>query len=566
MHPIALLIIAGGNICLGVITWFYIKRFRQVMVQHAVEAENHEQELKRQVLELQVLRSLGERVGYSLDLRQILEVITDSLSGLVDFSTVSYMLLGNEGKIIYKTRTVQSVSRQFLEQTKNQMLSAFSLMVGQNLQSSLIEDTLTGTATDDLMGEGVKSFFNLPIVVGNKPIALINVSSPKTGLYTDEGTTILYTILDQVSVQASKLSQVIENEKRRLTAMVSSLTDGIMMVDPHYNLIVTNSALWRVLGLDKRLLLPISQTRVNLYEVVAAVGTKADLEGSIKKALTAQILVKIPEFNLDDRVVEIEVEPVKDRFGYLLGAAVVFRDITAAKQLERLREEFTAMMVHELRTPLTTIRYSTDMMLADLSKLKLPDIAQNMQIIGTTTESMLSLVNELLDVAKIESGKFQIVKEKNDLVQLIEEEVSMFKSLVSQKNIGLVADVDKTIIPFEFDKKRIGQALNNLVSNAVKYTDQGNITIHARIIGEGKAGKQVEVSVADTGDGIKIEDMTRLFSKFEQLGKGKTGERGGTGLGLVVTKGIIEAHGGKIKVTSEGEGKGSVFSFTLPCT
>ncbi len=561
MNTTALLSVAGGNLAFIGMALFYIRYLRGLINQHALQAEQKERELKRRVLELQVLRSLGERVGYSLDLHKTLEVITDSLSGLVDFATVSYMTAGSEGRIILKNRVEKPVSRQFLDQVKQQMMTAFSLMTDQKLETGLIDETVSGSSLDDSLRTTVGSFFNLPLSINNRVVALINVSSPQAGLYGDEETTILYTILDQVSAQASKLSQVIENEKRRLSAMVSSLADGILMVNSALSVAVANPALVRLVGAGKVAgqVSADDNSGISFYDVVAAVGSKANLQAAVQQAMVEQKPLQLPEFELNGWAVQVAVEPVKDKFGYLLGAAVVFHDVTAARQLERLREDFTAMMVHELRTPLTVISYSSQEMLDDASHLQPEEITKNISIIKDTSAQMLTLVNQLLDVARIESGKFEVIKQEGDLKQLIDNTVVFFRPLAEQKHLGLSAEVGENLTRASFDKVRLGQAINNLVSNALKYTDSGSITISAKL-----DSGMIKLTVADTGDGIKTEDLPKLFSKFEQLGKGKTGERSGTGLGLVVTKGIVEAHGGTITAASAGPGKGTTFTIDLP--
>lgn len=551
MHPLVLLTIAAGNLTLGFIAWRYFKRFQSSTLQHELEMGKREKELKRRVLELQVLRSLGERAGYSLDLQEILEVITESLGGLVEYSTIAYMILKKEGKILFKIHAEEPISRVFSETAKDQMLQAFSALSQQNLQPSLVQEISSGGVIDDTSSVKVGSFFNLPVVIGGKVVALVNISSSKIGLYGDEETAILYTIFAQISTQASKLAQVVENEKRRLSAMISSLTDGVIMVDTNFNMLVANPILTHLLNLPHE---PSS-----LFDVVAAVGTRADLRLTVTQALTWQKLVSLPEFNLGEKFLQVDVEPVKDKFGYLLGVAIIFHDVTARKQLEKLREEFTAMMVHELRTPLTTISYSTDMMKTDLPKLKPEDILDNLDIINSTTDDMLSLVTELLDVAKIEAGKFVVVKKEGDLGQYLNERITALKPLAEQKHLNLYSEIGKGLEKVNFDPNRIGQVVNNLISNAIKYTESGWVKLSA-----GFRNGEVSVSVSDNGEGINKEDLPKLFSKFEQIGKGKTGEKGGTGLGLVVTKGIIEAHGGNIQVTSEGKGKGTTFSFSIP--
>jgi len=552
MFTAALIVIVTSSVVLAVVAITTLNRFRKATQKHETEMLQREKELKHHLLELQIMRSLSERVGYSLDLRQILDIITDSLEGLISFSAVAYLMEGSEGRMVLKIHTQETVSHEYLKSLKEQIFSNFSEKSGKNIEPSLVDETISGLSLDDSSSSEVGSSFNLPLVVGGRVMALINISSVQKNLYTEAETAILHTILQQVSASASKLTQVIENEKRRLSAMISSLVDGVLMVDHSYNVIVANPALKKLLGVHEV---------VSLFDAVAAVGTKVNLQQAIFQSLSSQIVVKLPEFELLNTAVQIDVEPVKDQYGYLLGAAVVFHDVTRQKQLEKLREEFTAMMVHELRTPLTTITYSTDAMTTDLAKMTPDMIGKNIDVIKSTTSNMLELVNELLDVAKIEAGKFQVVEKEDDLKSLIEEKIISFKPIADQKQLQLISEIDPNLTNFSFDRRRIGQALNNLISNALKYTDSGRVLIQVK---KDEPSNQALVSVSDTGEGIKPDDLPKLFSKFEQLGKGKTGEKVGTGLGLVITKGIIEAHKGQISASSQGEGQGTTFTFSLP--
>lgn len=354
-------------------------------------------------------------------------------------------------------------------------------------------------------------------------------------------------ILENLSEKASFYA---ENEKRKLSAMIGSLLDGIAMIDTNFNVLVTNPALYQILGI---------KDGVDLFKITNSLGTKLDLDKSLKQVFKTQTLIKTAPFEINGFVIEVNIEPVKDSHGYLLGVAIVFHDITPEKNLEHLREEFTAMMVHELRTPLTTISYGIDNMMTNLPKISQEELSSNLNVIKNTTENMLGLVTELLDLAKIEAGKFVVVKKIGDLGKMLEEKAIAFKPLIEQKKLTLVTDIEAGLDQINFDPNRLGQVINNLLSNAIKYTDSGKISLKA-VVSE----QNVQISISDSGDGIKKEDLSKLFSKFEQLGKGKTGEKVGTGLGLVIAKGIIEAHGGKIWAESEGEGKGTTFTFSIP--
>jgi signal transduction histidine kinase len=172
---------------------------------------------------------------------------------------------------------------------------------------------------------------------------------------------------------------------------------------------------------------------------------------------------------------------------------------------------------------------------------------------------MLELVNDLLDVAKIESGKFDLNMQEYDIVEVIKEQVKTFTPQAETKHLALNFTAPEKY-KLKFDRVRVSQVFGNLISNSIKYTDAGQIDVSVNI---NSAEKQAIVSVKDTGIGVAREDLNQLFSKFKQL-RGSEHARKGTGLGLVVTKGIIEAHGGKIWAESAGENLGSTFFFSLP--
>ncbi|MDO8429612.1 MAG: HAMP domain-containing sensor histidine kinase [Candidatus Daviesbacteria bacterium] len=546
---IALVFTVLGVILLGSLALLYINKFQKSLIRFRLESEKKERELKKRVLELQVLKSLTERVGYSLDLQIILETIISSLGGMVRFATISYMTFGLEGKLIFRCLAARPVTKSFLDQVRTQTLSSFTKLHNKTYQPTLVVDKITGDINSSDKEMKLESTYSLPIKINDSVAAILNVSNFQKDLYKEEDIQSLNTIIEQVSEHATKLSQVVENEKGRLLSMVSSITDGIIMVDPSFNILVANPAVRVLLGL----------TEVTMVTLQTALANKVDLHKVILQAWTDQKVLSLGEIEVNQKFIQMAVEPVRDAGGSPIGVVVILHDVTEEKHLQKLREEFTSMMVHELRTPLTAITYSTSDLLSSNGKIQPDYLQKNLNIINSTTSQMLELVNELLDVAKIEAGKFQIVKQSNDLKSLIEERVATLLPIANKKNIQLQAEFGTLIPVFPFDRTRIGQVVTNLLSNAIKYTDSGEVRIITSL-NEGHA----QISVVDTGEGIRPEDLSKLFSKFEQLGKGKTGEKVGTGLGLVIARGIVEAHGGTVTVESKGQGLGTTFVFTLP--
>jgi two-component system cell cycle sensor histidine kinase PleC len=252
---------------------------------------------------------------------------------------------------------------------------------------------------------------------------------------------------------------------------------------------------------------------------------------------------------------------------------LVIQDITERKKMEELRienerlisaskarSEFLTIMSHELRTPLTSI-IGYSILLKEMEHGKLNEKQKAyVEGIHAGSDHLLSLINSILDLAKLEAGKLEMVMEAVSVKDTINELAGLFKDKAQRRKIVLRKEFDRDLGIIKADRQKLKQILFNLLSNAIKFSkeDGGTVTVSAK-----KELDIVRISVSDTGIGIKEEDISRLFQKFEQLDKGLSRRYEGTGLGLAITKQLVEMHGGKITVESE-YGKGSTFTFTLP--
>lgn len=232
-----------------------------------------------------------------------------------------------------------------------------------------------------------------------------------------------------------------------------------------------------------------------------------------------------------------------------------------SKELEdalRIKSDFTSMVSHELRTPLTAIKEGISLV-ADGTTGKLnKDQKEFLDIAKRNVDRLTRLINDVLDLQRLEAGKLFFNLQPNDINDAINEVCDMMITLVKDRALTLELKLDRKLPPVTFDKDKIIQVLMNLINNALKFTEKGGITITTH-----RDGNVVMVSVRDTGLGIRPEDMPRLFKRFEQLDTGTERKPGGTGLGLAISKEIIEMHGGKIWVESVF-GEGTTFSFNLP--
>jgi signal transduction histidine kinase/DNA-binding response OmpR family regulator len=229
------------------------------------------------------------------------------------------------------------------------------------------------------------------------------------------------------------------------------------------------------------------------------------------------------------------------------------------KELDRLKSEFVAVVSHEVRTPLTSIKGSLEL-LGDDRFLQLPPPQKELLgICQANTERLITLINDILDFSKLEASKLPMTMEPVDLKHVLSEVVENIRNLAAMKKVEIDVRVDDSTGSVDADPMRVGQVVTNLVGNAIKFSPEG---AHVEIFASGDESL-VTVSVKDYGRGIAPRDLNRLFQRFAQLDSSTTRKAGGTGLGLVISKGIVEQHGGKIWVESALD-QGSTFSFSLP--
>ncbi len=314
-----------------------------------------------------------------------------------------------------------------------------------------------------------------------------------------------------------------------------------------------------------------------LPELIIPSDMKDEKEKIIHDALSGKDITGIETARLrkdGSRIdVSLTISPIINAHGDIIGLSGIIRDITERKKMDEIllqnerlisankaKSEFLTIMSHELRTPLTSvIGYS--ILLLGKKPGKLNEKQEFfMDNILASSKHLLDLINGILDLAKIESGKLELVVEEISVPHTIDETLKLLKENAAKRNIILKTEFDPALPPIKADRQKFKQILFNLLSNAIKFSKQdgGIITISAK-----KESDMAKISVSDTGIGIKEEDVPRLFQKFEQLDSGISRKYDGTGLGLAITKQLVELHGGNILVESN-YGEGSTFTFFLP--
>jgi len=229
------------------------------------------------------------------------------------------------------------------------------------------------------------------------------------------------------------------------------------------------------------------------------------------------------------------------------------------KELDRMKSEFVAVVSHEVRTPLTSIKGSLELLGDERFHVLPPPQRELLSICQANTERLINLINDILDFSKLESSKLSLNFESVEVGKIVPEAVDHIRNLAAIKGIAIDVHMEGSAGVIEADPMRVAQVITNLLGNAIKFSpEKGKIEVWAR-----GTDDEVIVDVRDHGKGISQRDMSRLFQRFAQLDSSTTRKAGGTGLGLVISKGIVEQHGGKIWAESAA-GKGSTFSFSLP--
>ena len=315
-------------------------------------------EMKRRLYELAILKEISDRTGYSLNIQKILDVIVGSLNQFLEYSAVSYMLL-EPSKVVFKADIEKSVSTQFIKDVRTRMLGSLSALLGRDLSSAVVEETITGAIMIDALEEPVRSYFNIPLVIGDQLVGVLTVSHTKAGLYKESEMEILYKIVNQASQAVGKLEEVVKTEQGKIAAMLESMLEGVVMTDKDYRVIAANPASKIVIG-HKGEAVP------TIFNFMDAFKGVLDIRSKLEEAIKLDKILTIDEVFFGGKYYQVVVSPVKSNVGVtkgeILGGVVIFHDVTHEKEAEKMRSDFTSMMVHELRSPLGNIKKIGEMM------------------------------------------------------------------------------------------------------------------------------------------------------------------------------------------------------------
>jgi len=351
--------------------------------------------------------------------------------------------------------------------------------------------------------------------------------------------------LQQELAERERADQTIAQLNRRNELILNAAGDGIVGTDRAGRTIFVNPAAARLLG----------------YRPHELIGEPSPLEGPVQAALDGVIRhVADEEFTHRDGTrfpVEYISTPIREQ-GVIVGAVVTFKDITERQAIERMKSEFVATVSHELRTPLTSIRGSLGLLAGGVLGPLSPNGERMLTIAVNNTDRLIRLINDILDIERLESGQVGLERRICDLSEILEQALDGVRGVAQQAGVHL--EVSATSARLDADPDRVIQALTNLLGNAIKFSPHGS-TVWLRIA---RLNDDLLFSVHDEGRGIPPDQIVSIFERFSQVDASDAREKNGTGLGLAICRSIVQQHGGSIWAESDGEGRGSTFFFTLP--
>jgi signal transduction histidine kinase len=531
--------------------------------------------LERRVKELGSLQAVGRALSASLNIDVILSAIHKQVAALmparnfyvalydVETDEVSFPLaIEDEQRVTWRSRRAGSGLTEHILETRQPLLLRGDIT--KMLAKMGIEH----------IGKTAASWLGVPILAEQEPIGVIAIQSYTTPMaYDISHQEVLVTIAAQaaVAIQNARLyeqtDEALALRVQELASILHTTGDGILLLDADYRVLAVNRALANFLGIAQAEITNHQLGAVELGEdtsLLAMIGFN-DIQTLVHACEEIRedgghhkqiVLVQGPP----KRHLERTLTPVRGEDSAITGWLFVFRDISEEIKLAQLREDMMHMLVHDLRSPLTLLQGSLDMMAPAIKDGKLNKANLLVQMARRGSDRMLRMVNELLDISKLESGELVIHPEIVNPEALFREITARLEPLTQKAHITINLNMAQETPSLYVDAKLVERVLHNLVDNAIKFTpDHGTVQLWAK--SDPENADWLRLGVTDTGPGIPPEERPRLFEKFQQTSV--TGRRVGTGLGLPFCKLAVEAHGGQIWIESE-VGAGSTFIMRLP--
>jgi signal transduction histidine kinase/HAMP domain-containing protein len=514
-----------------------------------------------------------------LDVAELLTYVVDRVQREFNFyHTHIYLIEAGSGDLVL-AHGFGEVGRQLMD--KGHRLAAGRGIVGTvaNTNEPFISNNVDEVANfvrNPLLPQ-TKSELAVPLRKGDQVLGVLDVQSAQLDRFSDQDVTLIQsianqtaTVLDNVRLLANTQANLLKIERlnRQITRQGwHELNEEIPTVGYRFS-----KGTSQPLSQKSEVWLPPMKQAIAKKQLVthkrSGNGEGSQSELAVPLLLRGEVIgVLGVKREASDHWADEEVsavEAVANQVALALENARLSEEqgktITKLQEVDRIKSEFLTSMSHELRTPLNSIIGFADVIIQGIDGA-IPDLALNdVKVIHNSGQHLLALINDILDISKIEAGMMELIREPLQIDEVVSEVLAATSSLVKDKPVKLVVDIPAALPAVDADKLRLNQILLNLVSNAIKFTGEGTVTIGARLAAD---PNQMLISVTDQGIGIPPDKFKAIFDRFSQADNSTTRQYGGTGLGLPICKQLVEMHGGVINLRSE-VGVGSSFFFTIP--
>jgi len=516
------------------------------------------------------------------------EIVLDNL-----LSKLTHILIENAGAqkgilLLDKSGKLVLAASGSVEQENCVVLPNIPVETSENISQAIInyvERTQKSVVLKDAAREGMfssdpyitnnqtKSLLCAPILHQGKRVGIFYLENNlTTDAFTPERLEVLRLLSGQaaISLELAQAAKEVQNTVAYLTAIINNIADGLLVTDARGNISRFNPSLLLQFDLSGSNLIGKSCNDTFSSEMTELVTMTLK---SPREVLTAEIeLAKGRVGKAVATAISRGLTSGEDAIDECLGSVIVIRDITTEIEIDRMKTDFISTVSHELRTPLTSVLGFAKIIKKKLEEgvfPLLPDsdrktqktvkqVGDNINIIVSEGERLTTLINDVLDIAKMEAGKVEWQMEPTSIASIIDRAYAATSNLFEAGGLAIHKEVEEGLPDVIGDRDRLLQVLINLISNAMKFTETGSCTVKAK-----QQNNQIVISVIDTGIGIAPGDRDKVFEKFQQVGDTLTDKPKGSGLGLPICKQIVEHHGGRIWVESQLT-QGSNFSFSLP--
>jgi len=500
---------------------------------------------------LEISRALTSRLDLNEVLRLMLQRSTELLSG----QAALIALVESDGSL--GIRQSYGMGKPLLDK-----------LLPMLAQVSDIEEAVTALERNlveiaEQVGLGFWQVLRLPLSVGEDFLGAMYVYRVGGGEFSRNDRLLLQSFADQaaIAVNNARLYSEVAHEKKRLDAILEFSADGVIIMDGNHTITTFNRALVALSGIAAA-----DAINRKFEEVLPLVNKKAgttleeaEAQGWPIVGSSAPVFVEADIKRPDGQLASVEINfaPLFDRENRLVNVIANVRDITRFRQADEMKSTFISAVSHELKTPVALIKgYASTLRRKD-ANWDSNTVKDSLAVIEEESDRLTELIENLLDASRLQSGSFRLSPVELDIDQLVVRVARKFQDQHSSHKI--IADVPSDLPLVQADEARITQVLSNLISNAVKYSPEGS---EVRLTGVGLPS-EVVITVSDQGMGIAPEEQTHLFDRFFRAEAAVRKSIPGTGLGLYLSKAIINAHGGRIWVERDGK-RGSRFSFSLP--